>query len=446
MEDKRIPTTRIRWKLNREFALRQSIYRIKMGSKEKLNMLLLTVFSIFFFLTLLQPYLDGMILLPLVVIWFISAISIDISWLRKSKIFLMAIFVYAILIFFDGLATRTQTEIDNLLKSYVYSYSFILMGIFYACNYKRFNFKYYIYIMLIATIISSICTIIGLREYPTASRDLASGISSLTDTYKQMGIGGYAFTYNVAFIVAAIIFVMTKKTGIFQKLLIIACVVLFAYTIYKTDYTTAFLMMAMTIALAVIFMSGKNNILKILILMFVALIAFIFRVQLLQLLIGIIGEDNVISMRLGEFLEFLRPGSDVTFNRLELMKESFGAFFNNPLFGELGAIKTIGGHSDFVDSLGRYGLIGFIAYNTIFFEAARLQYKQFSSKKFKVYFIIIQALFLFLRVVNTVMGSQSIFGAVFVLSPMILLHCEQKVSISCCKIKFNQSQQLVVEN
>ena len=411
--------------MNSELALKQKV-GCKMRSKEKVNLLLLAVFTLFFFCTLLQPYLKGILLYSLVILWFISALFIDTRWLYKSKVFLLAVIGYSVIVLADGVAGKTQTEIDNLIKSYVYSFAFMLMGVFYACNYRKFSFKYYFLMLFAALLISNICTIVGLRQYPTASRDLASGNSELSETFKKLGIGGYSFIYQTPYIVALLLLMFSMKMKLWKKLVLIASVILFSYTVLKSNYTTAFLTVIMAIVLSVCFKSGRNNVLKIMVLLLLVITAYIFRVQILEIGISFFDQDSVIAMRLSELLDSLRPGSDITFNRINLMLKSFDAFAESPIIGGFGKVKTIGGHSDFIDSLGRFGLIGFFFYNLIFFEVARVQYKMLKTKKCKTYFILIQFLFFFNRLTNTVMSSQGIFAVVFLLVPVMLLIIEQK--------------------
>ncbi len=406
--------------MNNSLAYAMNKQTTRVTFRKAINLLSMFIFTLFFMFTPLQPYLDGSVLYALFGIWIISALTIDRRWFKKSVPVIVCILIYGLIIISDGIIIDSKAQIYDLGQSYIYSFGFMLMGIFYCYNFRRFKLNKFFMLFILALAISSVLTIIGLNKYPTASRDMASGINPLVPTFKQMGIGGYGYIYQIPYYVLLFIFMLSaKRNTAIKNIILLALIVLCSLMVYKSDYTTALLIVLASIILAILFKSGKNSFIKCAIILLLVLIAYIFKVQILEAVASLFDKDTVIYMRLKELQATFIYG--IEFNRFELMKRSIDAFFASPIWGQFGIVKTVGGHSDFVDTLGRYGIIGFIVYNAIFFLVARLQYKQLHTGKYKVYFLVVQFVFLFNRITNTVLGSQNIVAAVYFIVPTILV-------------------------
>ena len=389
------------------------------------NLLLLTIFVVFFYSTLLSAYLKGIVLYLLMALWLITALMIDTSWFFKSKTCILAIFIYLIIVFGDSLLTNNLANIEVLLKSQIFSFAFMLMGVFYSYNFRKFDMRLFIFIIFATLLISYIATILGLKQYPRASRDLASGINPLCSQYKKMGIGGFAFIYSTPYLIATMIFMIYSKIKLSKKIILFVLIGLFGYTVIKSEYTTATLMVFLVIGLGVIFASGKNTQLKIIFVVFLGILALVMLPYILKIVLNLISnKDSIIWMRIDELLQALTK-SDVEFNRMELLETSFMSFVRNPIWGEFGIKnKTIGGHSDLVDCFGLYGVIGAIVYNTIYVSIAVCQYKQLLNKKTRICYIILQSSLLLNRIINPILGSQNICGSAFLICPILLMYID----------------------
>ena len=389
------------------------------------NLLFLTIFVVFFYSTLLSAYLKGIVLYSLMALWLITALMIDASWFFKSKTCILAIFIYLIIVFGDSLSTNNLVNIEVMLKSQIYSFAFMLMGVFYSYNFRKFDMRLFIFIIFATLLISYIATILGLKQYPRASRDLASGMNPLCPQYKKMGIGGFAFIYNTPYLIATMVFMIYSKIKLSKKIILFVLIGLFGYTVIKSDYTTAAVTVLLAIGLVVIFASGKNTQLKIIVLVFLGIFALVTLPYILKIVLNLISnKDSIIWMRIDELLQAL-TNPDVEFNRFELMEKSIMAFIHNPFVGEFGVqMKSIGGHSDFVDSFGMYGLVGATVYNSIFLLVALYQYKQLRNKKVQICYIILQGILLLNRVTNPILGNQNISGSAFLICPILLMYID----------------------
>ena len=389
------------------------------------NLLFLTIFVVFFYSTLLSAYLKGVVLYSLMTLWLITALIIDTSWLKKSKLFVLSVLVYIAIVFLDSIIIQNYTNIMVMLKSQIYSFMFMLMGVFYSRNYKKFNMRIFIYILFAALISSYIATIMGLKVYPNASRYLASFSNPLCFQFKKMGIGGFGFIYSTPYLIAVMIFMMNSKIKLSNQIILFVLIGLFGYAVIKSNYTTAVVTVFLAIGLGVIFVSGKNIQLKIIVVAFVGIFALVTLPYILKIVLNLISnKDSIIWMRIDELLQSLTK-PDVEFNRVELMKKSIMAFIHNPFVGEFGVqMKSIGGHSDFVDCFGMYGLVGAIVYNSIFLSVALYQYKQLRNKKVQICYIILQGILLLNRVTNPILVSQNISGSAFLICPILLMYID----------------------
>lgn len=393
------------------------------------NLLFMSVFVIFFFCTFLSSYLDGVVLYVLIALWFVTASFIDTKWLKTASGFIIALIIYFFIILIDNLIQGTYKELEDFIKSTIYFFIFMLMGIFYSCNKEKFNFKLVLIFIFTVILISYIATYAGLIKYPNASRDLASGINPLCETFKKMGIGGFGFIYQTPYLIIALIFIFNGSLKVWKALVLVGAIVIMSFTVVKSQYTTATITVVAAIGLSLIFLSNKNNRVKIVVLIILAMMIVLLRVQLLELVLKLYPDkDGTIWMRLNELLLSMSENSDSEFNRIVIMKKSFDAFLNNPLIGELGKEKSIGGHSDFVDMLGQFGLIGFIVYNAIYYYAAKCIYKNLNSKKLKTCVIILQVILLLNRFTNPMYSAQSVSGAAFLIAPLILFSMDKSMA------------------
>lgn len=402
------------------------IKNLKLNSKF-FNLLFATIFSVFFYFTFLSAYLDGLVLYTLFLLWLLTSLFIDCSWLRKYKKIIFLIFFYMLIIFIEGAVSKSTEIIEVFLKSHIYSFVFMIMGLFYIHNFKKFNFKFFIKLIFFALLISYLATFIGLFKYPTASRDLASGLNPLCPMFKKIGIGGFAFIYQTPYLIILLFFAIHKNMKVSKVLMLVLFVMLLFITIVKSDYTTALIMVAAAILLSLYFIGNKSFKSKLLGMVIILFILFIFRIQLLEFVLNKILKDqeSVIWIRLNELLTSLSEDLG-DFNRIALMEKSLAAFFQNPWIGEFGQIpKTVGGHSDLIDIFGKYGFFIGVAYQLIFFLIAKAQYNELLTKKARKYYLLIQLIFIIGRATNDLLGAQNICGVVFFIAPIVLKHIEE---------------------
>ena len=238
-------------------------------------------------------------------------------------------------------------------------------------------------------VFTSITTYAGCIIYPGAARTLAL-------PEEEMGADVFAL-YKMANIGNLI------KSRIVKRLISIAMLVVLVMTILKTEYTTALLLMAISFLL--FFMPIHITRKHILGLIVVAGIIFIFsKLFISDLLIGIsssVGSETM-AARLNDLGMLLKNGmtsadeGDIG-SRMELYKMSIQSFLESPLCG---GIKSIGGHSLFFDSLGRFGLLGLAAFIISYKKIWNEFYKPFSVAPYYGYLLFSFILVIVMAILN----------------------------------------------
>lgn len=254
-------------------------------------------------------------------------------------------------------------------------------------------------------VFTSITTYVGCVIYPGAARTLALPEEEMgADVfamYKMANIGNLTFTYSLVLLIPQLIFLI--KSRIVKRLISIAMLVVLVMTILKTEYTTALLLMAISFLL--FFMPIHITRKHIWGLIVVASIIFIFsKLFISDLLIGIsssVGSETM-AVRLNDLGMILKNGmnsadeGDVG-SRMELYKMSIQSFLESPLCG---GIKSIGGHSLFFDSLGRFGLLGLAAFIISYKKIWNEFYKPFSVAPYYGYLLFSFILVIVMAILN----------------------------------------------
>lgn len=276
-------------------------------------------------------------------------------------------------------------------------------------------------------VFTAVTTYAGCIMYPGAARTLALPEEEMgADVfamYKMANIGNLTFTYSLVLLIPQLIFLI--KSRIVKRLVSVAMLVVLAMTILETEYTTALLLMA--ICFSLFFMPIHITRKHIGGLIVVAGIILIFsKIFIGDLLIGVASsvESETMAARLHDLGMILKNGMDYAEegdvgSRMELYNMSIQSFLKSPLCG---GIKSIGGHSLFFDSLGRYGLLGLVAFIISYKKIWKEFYKPFSVAPYYGYL-----LFCFiLVVVMAILNPKDNLGVVTFTIPLFALFYNQQ--------------------
>ena len=222
-------------------------------------------------------------------------------------------------------------------------------------------------LILLALLFNYVYSIWVLEQDPGASRIAAATSSGLEKSPYDVltAIGGFDAVYGGISVVAILICSLPSiRKGGFWKVFIFCILALALIFIFMAAYATALLLLVFAIALI---FSSRSKVFTVLLIVGLALI-LLFHEAVGQWIIEAsksLSNSRVLQQKFQEFGEMLKTfeatgtygGSD---GRAARMQWSLNTFLQHPLLGGYGTANAkIGGHSELLDMLGKYGLIGF---------------------------------------------------------------------------------------
>ena len=217
-------------------------------------------------------------------------------------------------------------------------------------------------------------TINGLIIDPWISRAIKSSEKDSIPIW-QKGIGGYDFIYFITIVslILVAILIFHKSIRLSFKYRISGLIILSSLiaTVILSNYFTALIMLVVSAIL--VFLLKKMNPFLIVLMVILSLVSLIWGKQIflfiLDSLTSILPKGKT-ELRLNEIAEALVHGkaTDMQAGRESVMNSSIEGFIKNPLFGMViqplnikgQYLSGFGQHSQFLDTLALFGIIGFL--------------------------------------------------------------------------------------
>ena len=381
----------------------------------------------------------------LLTIWIIISYISDkksfTAMLNKKKYFYFFLFMFYLL-----LSSLINSSLINIFKNlgealvhfspiFILSYYLQAKQITIIKKIIIISGLFYLFICLLALILYS--------NNPDAARIIAS------DRYALDSIvigGGYGLAYGSAILTVYFFDVyrskiLKTKTHNFFLLIII---IFLSILVISTRSTITILVMFFGFFLSILFMqtpksfngSKSNNLflIKKIIIIFLLIFSIFFLLEFKKevgsSIINIFSDsDNIVFKRIQE-IGFLMVDDNLDDEgtmavRFELMQQSISTFINSPIFGqgwEFGNLfelskNYVGNHSEWFDTLGKFGLLGGIPFFLTFMSA--LKEDKIKTGKFipPTYIIV----FFFLGLFNPFRSFQSMYTLFFIIPSIGLL-------------------------
>lgn len=312
------------------------------------------------------------------------------------------------------------TKADSLL---VWGYKVLLFLLPIALGYYvSYEKKEYIpglfKIVLFALAITIITTIVGLVRYPFAARILATISSSQDDAvvlYDWNNIGGYSFVYMLVLLYPLIILAYKqRRLPLFWAAI---CAISIGVVIIMSEYTTAFLLFLLSSILFLLKrqMSTRNMFVFSIVGVVAAILFSDVFSDLLEYLASVMSSP-VFKERLTALAGGTTGLEASESNRIFLYRQSFSTFLSHPIFGTmLSGGGGTGGHSQILDALGTYGLVGGALLVWMYRYVYVLFFKPYRQQDGFGYIIWFLMQTLFLSIVNTGfwLDVLTLFGPLF---------------------------------
>jgi hypothetical protein len=310
----------------------------------------------------------------------------------------------------------------NFFLNFIFFFPFFLYGLvepLLSYN-EKIRLLYFSAIVLILNIFSNIYLI---KSYPNI---LDSYNYVGADVYVNLNIGTTIYTGLIMlfsqFLFWSILYDNKKKITL---MFLVICMVY----IFLTEKTTTIVLTFYGFFLIIInhfffLKAGAVKIKK----MLIIIIGLFIGLQLMGFFISIIDSERI-SVRLEtvENLDF----SDTYFGRLDLARISLESFADSPIIG-IGNQKEdingdldvsyrigIGQHSEFIDHLARYGIIGLMFYLWIYYYYKKSIRMIIKNRKLNLFFTSMMALFFLYSILNNSFTAGTGF-LVFFLLPLFI--------------------------
>lgn len=240
-----------------------------------------------------------------------------------------------------------------------------LIALAYISNSDEYAIKRMFNFIVLCYIITAYTTIIGCIKYPNAARVLATTIDKAGleyQLYKKNNIGGFTFIYELVLLTP--IFLSMIKQKKMNRILGFLIIVLFGMTIYRSEYTIAFIFYFLSVF---IYFIPKWNEKRIVPSLIIVLVVILFsRPILVKLFLWLSTriDSHTIASRMSDIAVFF-SGSVIgnygsVSNRILLYQKSWNTFLSTFGFGSW-IDGRIGGHSYILDCIGLFGVLGLIA-------------------------------------------------------------------------------------
>ncbi|MDK2810423.1 MAG: hypothetical protein PWR27_1132 [Petroclostridium sp.] len=366
-----------------------------------------------------QNYYNLMVL----IIWLVSAMMLSNKTLIKTISTKKFLWMFSLIIYI----LLTGFFSYDLISTIKYSYGFLVVisPIFisdYIIAYNnKFMVKLIIYISLLIITYYAIMNNSMISKYPTIARQLASGSDYIFNFYYGINIGGgYSLIYGLVFI-SILLFSKYYKNEIKNKyVLVLLC--LFIYTIINSGYLIAVLMTFAGILLSMNDRSRSKSIILVLTILIILTVAVFFNVnEIVGNFFIKIGEQNDFLLRekVVEIGNILSRNQNYDYENIEGRSSriliSIKSFLSSPIIGN--GIRTgynsiveqgiIGQHSEWFDSLARYGILGTILLVGYFANAMKVFFSNETNSKVSL------LIFALLGVLNPVFNFTIIFSVFF---------------------------------
>jgi hypothetical protein len=302
----------------------------------------------------------------------------------------------------------------------------LILSYYYWREDRHVHLKLLLTVGLGALTVTAVTTVVGLMQFPEASRIMATGTEY--ERYYPMNIGGYGFIYTLVIAFPLVYYLGLNK----RNLLFSLAIPIFMLCVFKSQYVYALLLTVFIIAVIVAFaMAGP--------ILRIGQLSFVFAISTAAVLSYLVlaapvaeildyfamEVDSIyITLRLQQVADFLRHGTltgDLGM-RINLYVASIDAFLDNPLIGTWGdryALYQPGGHSFFLDVLGSSGLVGILFLGGILYNFYSDIIASLTVLPCYPYIFWALLQFAIVATINTINTSPTIGMTVFFLVPAV---------------------------
>lgn len=273
-----------------------------------------------------------------------------------------------------------------------------------------------IIISLIVLICITVCTtIVGLKMFPLAIRELGAGDGSEKTLYRSKNIAGWELLFGISFWQGSVVYIW-KKT---RRPLFLVVLLLNELSILLAQLGFAIIFSFLIIIGVVMIGKDKKYINKMILITVAVLICWSLRVILLTLLLKLANMTNLefVSLRAQNIYDLIvmhKNGGDAG-HRIRLYMTSFNTFLTHPLglynmniSEQYNIYKYLGRHSEFFDFIASLGIMGLMLICGLWGYIVRT-IENATSGNNRIFMYIMFAFFVLFWIVNPILYSPQIW-------------------------------------
>lgn len=392
-----------------------------------------TLFSVFPFMSITFIFIYGIIFVFLFLVSYRKIKSSDFLT------FIILLLYDSVVIFknVDSLSKLFTTDAFNCyILTFLYfiylwvKYSFIRFSIS-----KRENkiHKGLLFTVLGGYIMTIVYSLFVLVRDPLSIRIAATGQHVATDIFNSAA--GFDTVYgSVLIIMICLVIHESTKSLLIRRIMIISLLLICVFLI-MASYGTAILLGIFAFVLYYLRKNQKMSVFMI----FLIILLLVLREPISDLLFDLshkVTYSDYLSRKIYEFGYMLKNGEltgtyTMEEGRLDRMGYSLKTFLQYPVFGGKGhADARFGGHSDFFDVLGKYGIVGFGAifsfWVRIYMDLNRIT----DNQSFRKCLLSVMILYFMISILNPSMYTQEIIPILVVLPLYCYVYCANNNEVS----------------
>jgi hypothetical protein len=328
---------------------------------------------------LLSRSLPNWAIMGVVIAWFICA-SLSVPNLGAIRVprLLITIVCYVLLLSVYFLSATTRVAVGNFEMNVIYYFP-ICIYLFLAHKSRLRQLEYFVYFCVGVATLTSLSNVMILHQDPLASKYFTGGLPGAVIQYQNTNLGSVPWVMSTTVLIPVIFGLRSRVKSRFARAVFFASALLNgAFVVYAASSTSTWILAILVGGLLLWGLRRKPW------LAFVYIVLAVIGLMTVSLSADdwgrSLGSWGVYSARLTEISQYIADplkGQGSLPARMDDMAISFNSFLASPILGVgmmYGLDPTaigIGQHSQVVDDLGRYGLVGGGLLGAIYLQLAR---------------------------------------------------------------------------
>lgn len=258
-----------------------------------------------------------------------------------------------------------EIDIVDSVIAVVHFFFPIWCGLFFLKNPIKHLSEKLIRLLIICVVVTGITTIIGFSVYPEAARDLSTGMGEASYALNAKNIASFGISYALVNVIYFSIIKMKDRKS--NKIWLLLFVLFMSYVVLRMQFTIAIIFLAVTFVIALVTKKSRR------IVLFVLIIGLGFLIKMNNLIPTLLstlyyftsshGFETVAwkIMNINNYYEGNLLYATSVNGRLDAYSISLTGFLKHPILGNalLGNLsETIGMHSEILDFMSAFGILG----------------------------------------------------------------------------------------